>query len=171
MAQNFVQHWALLHPAWVYIFDALSRRCASCLIVISAFAPKGWKTCLTRLQRYRPDGEIGRRKGLKIPRSLNVPVRPRLRAPNKIKGLHEISHAGPCCFRSAIHFLGVTFYHSSGGCTAGSLRLSSGLFDRPAAAESSTAPASSRLAVPWLWTRRRYQRHCRCLQCAAAACQ
>ena len=28
----------------------------------------------------------------------DVPVRPRLRAPFKIKGLHAISHVGPCLF-------------------------------------------------------------------------
>lgn len=37
--------------------------------------------------RYRPDGEIGRRKGLKIPRPLDVPVRPRLGAPHIDQGL------------------------------------------------------------------------------------
>ena len=61
-------HSRLLHGSWMFIF-LLSFIC--------------------------PDGEIGRRKGLKIPRSLNVPVRPRLGAPHIKQGLACFQCAGP----------------------------------------------------------------------------
>ncbi len=51
------------------------------------------------LQRYRPDGEIGRRKGLKIPRPLDVPVRPRLGAPHLKQGLTAILSGKPLLFK------------------------------------------------------------------------
>ena len=49
-------------------------------------------------QRYRPNGEIGRRMGLKIPRSKGRAGSIPASGTKQIKGLHEILHAGPLFF-------------------------------------------------------------------------